>query len=114
MGAVFLQVLNRSIAAGWLILAVVALRLLLRRAPRTLLCLLWVLVGLRLAVPFSPQSVLSLIPNGQAIPTISLPADATVISSGTAAAYATVSPTPQTVLPSSAAPCNPLCCASCR
>lgn len=63
MEVVFLKLLNRSIAAGWLILAVICLRPVLRRAPRWMLCLLWGLVAVRLLCPVSLQSVFSLIPS---------------------------------------------------
>ena len=50
MDAVFLELLNRSIAAGWLVLAVVAFRALLKHAPKNLRCLLWGLVALLLII----------------------------------------------------------------
>lgn len=68
MSAVFLKLLNMSIAASWLILAVLAARLLLKKAPRWIICLLWGLAGLRLLCPFSLQSGLSLIPNPETVP----------------------------------------------
>ena len=68
MSAVFLKILNMSIAAGWLILAVLPARLLLKKAPRWSACLLWGLVGLRLLFPFSLKSVFSLLPSSQTIP----------------------------------------------
>lgn len=68
MEALLLSIANRSLAATGLILAVMALRLLLRRAPRRLLCLLWALVALRLLCPVLPTSPWSLAPNAQTIP----------------------------------------------
>lgn len=68
MVEVFQRALNMSIAAGWLILAVVVLRLLLRRAPKRFRLLLWGVVGLRLALPWSIESALSLIPSAQTLP----------------------------------------------
>ena len=68
MEAVFLSLVNRSITAGWLVLAVLALRLLLRRAPKSILCAMWGLVGLRLLCPVSIASPLSLIPSVQTLP----------------------------------------------
>lgn len=68
MEAVFLKLFNMSIAASFMILAVVLLRALLRKAPKALRCLLWALVGIRLICPFSIESVLSLIPSTQTIP----------------------------------------------
>lgn len=68
MAEIFQKALNMSIAAGWLILAVIALRLLLRRAPKRFRLLLWAVVGLRLALPWSIESALSLIPSAQTFP----------------------------------------------
>ena len=68
MSGIFLKLLNMSITAGWLILAVLAVRLLLKRAPRWIACLLWGLVALRLICPFSLKSVLSLIPSAETVP----------------------------------------------
>lgn len=67
MGAVFLKLLNMSITAGWLILAVIFLRLVLRRAPRWLICLLWGMVAVRLICPVSFQSIFSLIPSRETV-----------------------------------------------
>ena len=67
MDAVFLKILNMSIAAGWLILPVVVLRFLLKKAPKWLPCILWAVVAIRLICPFSFESVLSLIPSAETI-----------------------------------------------
>ena len=67
MENIFLGFLNRSITAGWLILAVIALRMLLRRAPKWIHCLLWALVAFRLVCPFSLESVFSLIPSRETV-----------------------------------------------
>ena len=67
MGELFLQLLNRSITAGWLILAVLCVRLLFRKMPKWVNCLLWGAVALRLIVPFSVESALSLQPSAQPI-----------------------------------------------
>ena len=68
MTQVFLYLANQSITAGYLILAVLLLRLLLRRVPKDLLLWLWVPVGLRLILPVSLRSALSLIPRAKPIP----------------------------------------------
>ena len=68
MEAVFLKILNMSISAGWLVLAVLALRLVFKKAPKALTVLLWALVGIRLLLPFSIESIFSLIPSVQTIP----------------------------------------------
>lgn len=67
MEAVFLKLLNMSITAGWLILAVIFLRLALRRAPRWMICLLWGMVAVRLICPVSFQSIFSLIPSRETV-----------------------------------------------
>ena len=68
MSALFLKILNMSIAAGWLILAAALLRLLLKKAPRKIICLFWGLAGLRLVLPVSVGSLFSLIPSREPIP----------------------------------------------
>ena len=68
MSALFLKVLNMGIAAGWLILAVLLLRLLLKGAPRWIPVLLWGLVAVRLVLPVMPRSAVSLIPSAETIP----------------------------------------------
>lgn len=68
MTKLFLTLLNIGIKAGWLILAVLLLRVILRKAPRWTVCLLWGVVALRLVFPFSIESVFSLIPSAQTVP----------------------------------------------
>lgn len=63
MSELFLKLLSMSLAASWLILAVVVLRLVLKRAPKWVNCVLWALVAVRLVCPFSFESKLSLIPD---------------------------------------------------
>lgn len=67
MEAVFLKLVNMSVTAGWLVLAVLVLRLLLRNAPKSIRCVLWGLVGLRLVLPVSVESVFSLIPSAEPV-----------------------------------------------
>ena len=54
MAAVFLKLLNLSISASWLVLAVLVLRLVSKRSPKWVNVLLWGIVALRLVLPFSP------------------------------------------------------------
>lgn len=68
MEHIFLTLLNRSITAGWLILAVLVLRVLLRKMPRWIICLLWGCVAFRLICPFSLESIVSLIPSREMLP----------------------------------------------
>ncbi|MBR4951306.1 MAG: hypothetical protein IKZ23_05055, partial [Clostridia bacterium] len=64
MSRFFIELFNISITAGWLIAAVLLIRLLFKKiAPKWAVCLLWALVGIRLALPFSIESDLSLVPS---------------------------------------------------
>ena len=67
MAAVFLKLLNLSISASWLVLAVLALRLISKRSPKWMNVLLWGMVALRLMLPFSIESALSLIPSAETV-----------------------------------------------
>ena len=67
MSGIFLKLLNLSISASWLVLVVLALRLMLKRAPKWVNVLLWGMVALRLMVPFSIESALSLIPSAETL-----------------------------------------------
>jgi len=62
MTNVFLELCNRSIQAGYLILAIILLRLIWKHVPKLLYRYLWCLVGLRLVLPFTLETALSLIP----------------------------------------------------
>ena len=68
MNELFLKIVNMSISASWLVLAVLVLRFVLRKAPKWVNVLLWGMVALRLICPFSMESALSLIPAAQTIP----------------------------------------------
>ncbi len=67
-GELFLHILNISITASWLVLAVLLARLLLKKAPKWVNCLLWAIVALRLLVPFNIESSFSLVPSSETIP----------------------------------------------
>ena len=92
MAEIFQKALNMSIAAGWLILAVIALRLLLRRAPKRFRLLLWAVVGLRLALPWSIASALSLIPSAQTLPEGIMLERAPVLDTGISALNGAINP----------------------
>ena len=68
MDDVFLKLVNLSISASWLILAVLVLRVVLKKAPKWVMPLLWGVVALRLVCLFSIESALSLIPSAETIP----------------------------------------------
>ena len=71
MTSLFLKIVNMSISASWLVLAVLILSFVLKRAPKWVNVLLWGIVALRLICPFSIESALSLIPSAETIaPTI--------------------------------------------
>ena len=74
MSAIFIKLLNMSIAAGWLALAIVLLRFAFKKAPGWVRCAVWALVALRLALPFSFQSALSIIPSVNTVSVIDVPA----------------------------------------
>ncbi len=67
MAELFINLFNMSITASYLVLAVLIARLLLKKAPKWVNCLLWALVGIRLICPLSIESSLSLIPSSQTI-----------------------------------------------
>ena len=69
MNLCFLKVLNSSITASWLVLAVVLLRFVLRKAPKWACCMLWGLVALRLLLPFTIESRFSLLPSVEPVRT---------------------------------------------
>ena len=67
MSEIFLKIVNMSISAGWIVGVVLLLRLLLKKAPKWTVVLLWGIVALRLICPFSLESVMSLIPSAETI-----------------------------------------------
>ncbi|MBQ2174015.1 MAG: transcriptional regulator, partial [Alphaproteobacteria bacterium] len=60
MRTVFMMLMDMSVSSCPLILAVILLRMLLRRSPKNISLVLWAIVGLRLICPLSVESVLSL------------------------------------------------------
>lgn len=92
MDELFLALFNRAVAAGWLVLAVLLLRLLLRRAPKSVRVLLWGFVALRLLLPASLKSPASLVPSTQTLPREALYAAQPQLNSGILAVNAAVNP----------------------
>lgn len=68
MTDLFLRLVDMSISASWVVLAVLAARLVLKKAPKAMRCALWALVAVRLVCPFSLESTLSLIPEADPLP----------------------------------------------
>ena len=81
MTDLFLKVLNLSFSASWVVLAVVLARLVLKKAPRSLVCALWAMVALRLVFG-GIEAPFSLLPSTQIIPPESLFDQAPMIDSG--------------------------------
>lgn len=67
MANVFMKILNMSIMAGWLVLVVLCVRFLFKKAPKWIRCLLWGLVAIRLTCPFSLESPFSLMGSGEVV-----------------------------------------------
>ncbi|MCI8994475.1 MAG: hypothetical protein HFI30_02120 [Lachnospiraceae bacterium] len=109
MGNIFLKILNMSITASWLILAVVLLRFMLKKAPKWVAVLLWGIVALRLVVPFSFESALSLIPSAETFNAHNIQYETPVISSGIPAVNNVVNPVlGKTFAPNPVGSINPL------
>ena len=68
MNVLFLKIINMSISASWLVMAVLILRLVFKKAPKWVNVLLWGIVAVRLICPFSFESALSLIPSAETFP----------------------------------------------
>lgn len=92
METAFLKILNMSITAGWTAFAVMVVRLLLKKAPKWISVLLWGAVGIRLVFPFSMESIFSLIPSVETVPTDILYSNTPTIHSGVAVLNSAVNP----------------------
>ncbi len=71
MADIFLKIVNMSISACWIVLAILLLRLVFKKAPKWINCVLWGIAGLRLIMPFSFESIFSLIPSAETITKVS-------------------------------------------
>ena len=109
MNELFLKIINMSISASWLVLAVLILRFVLKKAPKWINDLLWGIVAIRLICPFSFESPLSLIPSAETIP-LNIGMDSTpTINSGISAINNAVNPIiSQSKTPMAGASINPL------
>ena len=105
----FLKLANMSISASWLVLAILVLRLVLKKAPKWVNVLLWGIVAVRLICPFTIESALSLIPSTQTIPMNIEMAAKPAIDSGVEAVISMVNPMiAASFTPNPAASVNPL------
>lgn len=109
MSEFFLKLVNQSISASWLIAAILVLRLLLKRAPRWTQMLLWAIAAVRLLLPFSIESTLSLLPSAETISPSILLALTPTVHTGIPAVNSVVNPAlARSFTPSPAASANPL------
>ena len=109
MNELFLKIVNMSISASWLVLAVLILRFVLKKAPKWINVLLWGIVAIRLICPFSFESPLSLIPSAETIPlNIGMDSTPTINSGISAINNAVNSIISQSNTPMAGASINPL------
>lgn len=109
MEKVFLSLLNMSITAGWLVLAVILVRFILKKTPKYLRCLLWIPVGIRLVCPFTVESVISLIPSAETVPEAIIYAESPAINSGIPLINYAVNPViSQSLAPSAGSSATPM------
>lgn len=92
MTDIFIKILNMSISASWVILAVLLLRVVLNKAPKWISVLLWVIVAVRLLCPFTLESPISLLPSAETVkPDMIVDAEST-LETGMAAVNDSVNP----------------------
>lgn len=92
MSELFLRLLNMSITAGYLVFAVLLARLFLKKSPKWISCLLWGIVALRLLLPITIESPLSLIPSAEVIPQNITTSTAPALQSGISIVNHTINP----------------------
>ncbi len=109
MTELFLKLFNMSFTASFLIVAILILRLVLKRAPKQAICVLWVFVAIRLVCPISFESVWSLIPSANPIPNEIVYMKQPQIDSGIVVLDRTINPViAESFAPSPVASANPL------
>lgn len=109
MADLFLKIVNMSISASWLVLAVVVLRFVFKQAPKRFRTVLWGIVGIRLILPFSIESVFSLIPSAETVSPEIMYSRTPAIHSGIPALNSAVNPViSESFTPSPIASANPL------
>lgn len=109
MNTLFLDFLNISITASYIILAVILVRLFFPKIPRKFICILWAIAGIRLVLPFSLESVFSLIPSAETVPPDIVMSHSPAIHSGIPMLNSVVNPVISYALaPDVSASVNPL------
>lgn len=92
MDTIFLKLLNMSITASWIVLAIILFRIIFKKAPKAIVVGIWALVGIRLLCPFSFESIFSLIPSVDTVPTDIIYAESPTINSGITSFNTVVNP----------------------
>ena len=92
LSSYFIWLLNVSIAASYVAAAIIVLRLIFKKIPKWTMCVLWGLVALRLILPFTPESALSLVPSAKTVPENIVKSSAPAIDSGLPAVDAVINP----------------------
>ncbi len=109
MDALFLDILNISITASYIIIAVILLRFIFKKFPRKFFCFLWAIAGIRLVLPLDFESVFSLIPSAKTIPNDFTMSQSPAISSGIPMVNSIVNPViSETLTPEAGNSVNPL------
>lgn len=109
MQNVFIDLLNISITASYIIIAVILFRIVFKKIPRKFICILWGIAGLRLIMPFKFESIFSLIPSTETIPQNIVLSEKPAITSGIPAINSIVNPVVEEVfMPEIGASVNPL------
>ncbi len=92
MEDIFIKILNMSITASYFAIALILIRIVFKKIPGWISCILWGLVGLRLVLPFSFESILSLIPSAETVPADIMFSTTPHISSGIPAFNSVINP----------------------
>lgn len=109
MSELFLEIVNRSIAASWIVIAVLILRFCLKKAPKWVNVLLWGIVAVRLIFPFSIESALSLIPSAETVSPSIMMETAPSVQTGVPALDQVINPViDHSLAPAPGASANPL------
>ena len=109
MSELFLEIVNRSIAASWIVIAVLILRFCLKKAPKWVNVLLWGIVAVRLISPFSIESALSLIPSAETVSPSIMMETAPSVQTGVPALDQVINPViDHSLAPAPGASANPL------
>ncbi len=109
MAEIFLSIINMSVSASWVLLAVLVLRLLLKKAPKWITVILWGVVAVRLICPFSIESIFSLIPSAETVSPGIMTEQIPTINTGIPSINSTLNPIiGESFTPTPGASANPL------